>query len=102
MDMKNKLEELLGKYSVQQGKIPLKGTVAEENIGKTKYIYPVSLTNNGLIVFYVYNNEVNVASSFTQNHIASGDNPISLDTAEIILKAGLDGMVPLDTTKLSH
>lgn len=100
--MKNKLEELLGKYSVQQGKIPLKGTVAEENIGKTKYIYPVSLTNNGLIVFYVYNNEINVASSFTQNHIASGDNPISLDTVEIILKTGLDGMVPLDTTKLSQ
>lgn len=102
--MKIKLEELLSKYNVQQGKIPLKGTVAEENIGKTKYIYiyPVSLTNNGLIVFYVYNNEINVASSFTQNHIASGDNPISLDTVEIILKSGLDGMVPLDTTKLSH
>lgn len=97
--MKIKLEELLSKYNVQQGKIPLKDTVAEDNPGNTDYIYPVSISEKDIIVFYVYNDMINVASSFTQNHIASGDNPISLDTAEIILKTGLDGLMPLDTTK---
>lgn len=99
MDMKKELEELLSKYNVQQGKISLMDTVAKDNSGSTDYIYPVSVTKKDLVVFYVYNNEINVASSFTQNTIASGDNPISLDTAKIILEAGLGGLMPLDTIK---
>lgn len=99
MDMKKELEELLSKYNVQQGKISLMDTVAKYNSGSTDYIYPVSVTKKDLVVFYVYNNEINVASSFTQNTIASGDNPISLDTAKIILEAGLGGLMPLDTIK---
>ncbi|XWX32546.1 hypothetical protein LCFBJUUZ_CDS0087 [Staphylococcus phage PG-2021_76] len=95
MDMKKELEKLLAEYNVQQGKIPLAGTVAEDNPGDTDYIYPVSVTEKDLIVFYVYNNEINVASSFTQNTIASGDNPISLDTLKIILETGLGGLIPL-------
>lgn len=95
MDMKKELEELLSKYNVQQGKIPLAGTVAKDNTGGTDYIYPVSVTEKDLVVFYVYNNEINVASSFTQNTIASGDNPISLETSKIILEAGLGGLIPL-------
>lgn len=98
MDMKKELEELLSKYNVQQGKIPLMGTVAFDNPGNTHHIYPVSITEKDLVVFYVYNNEINVASSFTQNTIASGDNPISLDTAKIILEAGLGGLIPLEVS----
>lgn len=95
MDMKKELEELLSKYNVQQGKIPLHGTVAKDNPGNTDYLYPISVTKKDLIIFYVYNNEINVVSSFTQNTITSGDNPISLDTAKIILETGLGGFIPL-------
>lgn len=98
MDMKKELEELLSKYNVEQGKLPLKDTVAKDNPGNTDYIYLVTLSTKEVIVFYVYNNEINVASSFTQNTIASGDNPISLDTAEIILKTGLNGLVDLSVS----
>ncbi|QYC50917.1 hypothetical protein [Mammaliicoccus phage vB_MscM-PMS3] len=96
--MKKELEELLSKYNVEQGKLPLEDTVAKDNTGGTDYIYPVTLDSNEVIVFYVYNNEINVSSSFTQNTVASGDNPISLDTAEIILKTGLNGLVPLSVS----
>lgn len=98
MDMKKELEELLSKYNVEQGKLPLEDTVAKDNPGNTDYIYLVTLSTKEVIVFYVYDNEINVASSFTQNAIASGDNPISLDTAEIILKTGLNGLVDLSVS----
>lgn len=100
-DIKQEMVDLLNKYEVEKGKLELDlSNNKDDKVDKEFFV--ISAGDKDAIVVYIYDNEINLVSSKTQNSIASGDNPISLDTLEILLLAGTKGLKELNTMNVKE
>lgn len=98
---KEQMVEVLKKYGLDNGKLKLDLSNTKDEKVDDEF-YSIAVGEKDVIAVYVYDDKINLSSSKTQNTIASGDNPISLDTLEILLMVGTESLTSLDTEFLKN